>query len=205
MRGIEMSMSSRITFQALAIAVVSSLLGCSHPPGGSILQPQMLGSQTDEIFQLQEQNAELAKLHIYTHEFEINLQPELRADKSKDTFNYLPEIRPHGLRLTPAGEDHVQRIAQFLRSDQHLGPDQYVVVERSETSKRWATKHKYPVHRNHELDEMRRTVVITALSSLGIPNANDLVVIAPAYPTGLSVAEAAQAYQNSRNSGGNIR
>jgi hypothetical protein len=92
----------------------------------------------------------------------------------------------------------VKEIAEFLLNSQQYDSHIYVVVERSETSKRWATKHHYPVHRNAELDALRRLVVVTALESLGVVNAEELVVIAPAYPTGMNAVEASSAYQNSQ-------
>jgi hypothetical protein len=181
--------------------------GCGTPfPGGSVIEPSIVGSRVDEINQLQEENAELAKLIIYCHEFEINLQESL-LDKapekqSASTFRFNPPTRPRGIRLTPAGEDHVKEIAEFLLNSQHYDTHIFAVVERSETSKRWATTHHYPVHRNAELDALRRLVVVTALESMGVVNAEEVVVIAPAFPTGMSATEASSAYQNSQRTQG---
>ena len=71
-----------------------------------------------------------------------------------------------------------------------------VIVERSRTSKRWETIHEYPVHFNDELDKLRREMVVEVLRAFGIVNADDLVVVAPAYPTGLNAREAGAAYFN---------
>ena len=150
---------------------------------------------------MQEENAELAKLIVYAHEFEINLQPQRLVDKSRDTFGYSPEVRPHGLRLTVAGEDHVRQIAKILLGHEYFDTHPNVVVEQSETSKLWATKHQYPVHRNPELDQVRRADVVAALTSLGVQDAEQFVVIASAFPTGLSAVEAAQAYEQTLDSG----
>ncbi|WP_146519209.1 hypothetical protein [Stieleria varia] len=184
----------------LSIATLISI-GCSVPmPGGGVMVPEVLGSKVDEIHRQQEQNAELAKLIIYAHEFEMNLQedPARRAasEKSDSTFSYYGEVRPRGLRLTPAGEDHVKKIAEVLRNGQQNGALTHAVIERSQTSKRWDTEHQYPVHRNSELDAMRRAVVVRALESLGVIDADELVIVAPAFPTGLDAPEAAAAYRN---------
>lgn len=174
--------------------------GCHIPrPGGHVIEPQILGSQVDHIHRIQEENAELAKLIVYTHEFEINLQEEnlsrLSDDKSNGTFDYQDEPRPHGLRLTPDGLDHVRQIASVLTGFETLESSPMVVVERSTTSKRWDTEHHYPVHFNEELDELRRLVVVGVLESLGVADAERVVVVAPAFPTGLNARDAAAAYQ----------
>ncbi|WP_419189214.1 hypothetical protein [Stieleria marina] len=192
---------------AIMLLIAGLCSGCGIPlPGGSMVEPAILGSKVDEINQLQEENAELAKLIVYCHEFEINLQQSL-LDKAPDeqstsTFRFNPETRARGIRLTPSGEDHIKEIADFLSNSQQYDAHYYAVVERSETSKRWATRHHYPVHRNPELDAMRRLVVVTALESLGVENADELVVIAPAFPTGMNATEAASAFQQTQRTQG---
>ena len=54
-------------FAITAIALIAAFCsGCGVPfPGGSVIEPAILGSTVDEINQLQEENAELAKLIIY--------------------------------------------------------------------------------------------------------------------------------------------
>lgn len=71
--------------------------------------------------------------------------------------------------------------------------------------KRQRTLHQFPVHFNSKLDQARRDIVVAALSTLGISDANDLVDVAPAFPEGLHSEEAMQAYQQNRfsNSNGN--
>lgn len=175
--------------------------GChSQPPGRMPIQPVTLGTVVDEANRLQEENAEMAKLIVYTHEFEINLQhepPKTLSDDNKDTgFRYEPTVQIRGIRLTPDGQDHVRRIARMLQSGT-CPPGSLVLVERSRTSKHWDTKHHYPVHFNDELDAIRRDVIVNILTTHGIPNAESLVVVAPAFPTGLDAQEAANAFEYS--------
>jgi hypothetical protein len=149
----------------------------------------------------QEENAELAKLVIYTHEFEINLQqnepigPDKRAVSG---FDYQEPMRVRGLRLTPDGQEHVRQIANILRAacDEDGEFPFNVILERSRTSKKWQTTHHYPVHFNDELDSIRREIVVSALMAQGIANADELVIVAPSFSTGLNGDEAADAYQN---------
>lgn len=188
---------SRMRIAMLALS--TSLLGCHvHPPGGNVIQPQTLGASVDEANRQQEENAELAKMIVYSHEFESNLNdaPTGTGDESEqENFRYVPAQRPRGFRLTPDGQDHVRQIAKVLvdHGDAFQTP---VIIERSRTSKHWDTKHHYPVHFNDELDAMRREVVVAALFNLGVANAEDLVIVAPAFPTGLSAVESGAAYSN---------
>ena len=69
-----------------------------------------------------------------------------------------------------------------------------VIVERSDTSRQWETNHRFPVRRNDLLDEARRRLVVNALFQLGVPNADQLVVVAPAFPEGLNSQEASAAW-----------
>ncbi len=96
-------------------------VGCHpQPPGGMPIQPVTLGTVVDEANRLQEENAEMAKLIVYTHEFEINLQHEppktLSDDNKNQGFQYEPTVQIRGIRLTPDGQDHVRRIARLLQS-----------------------------------------------------------------------------------------
>jgi hypothetical protein len=163
-----------------------------------VIQPQTLGASVDEANRQQEENAELAKMIIYSHEFESNLNDESQAtgdESEQENFRYVPAQRPRGFRLTPDGQDHVRQIAKVLidQGDAFRTP---VIVERSRTSKHWDTKHHYPVHFNDELDAMRREVVVAALFNLGVADAEELVIVAPAFPTGLSAAEAGANFSN---------
>ena len=72
-------LKSKDIFAFAAFTLVMSFLTCGcniSPPGGAPVQPITLGTVTDEINRMQEENAEFAKLIIYMHEFEINEQPQ---------------------------------------------------------------------------------------------------------------------------------
>ena len=189
-------MPRSISFIANAILLLA-IIGCKTPyRGGTPIQPQPLGSVVDAVNQIQEENAEFAKLIVYAHEFELN-QPRKRLNKpraamvSGDQVFQPGQTEPMGFRLNDAGVDHVRQIANFLRSN----PDQTVVVEQSDTSRKWNTLYQYPVHPNPALDEQRRAVVVSTLESLGIHHANELVIVSRAFPTGQHSQEAARAYQ----------
>ena len=194
----------------IGLILLVLLGGCQvQPPGGSPISPQTLGTAVDQINLAQENNAEAAKLIVYTHEFEINLQdsPDNENARPGRPFEFKNPSRIHGLGLNPDGLEHVQQVASFLLQ-QPPESRPAVIVERSRTSKLWETEHRYPVHFNAELDELRRQLIVNLLFSSGIDNANDVVVVAPAFSTGLTGEEAASAYRNSRfqssgvNSGG---
>jgi hypothetical protein len=165
-----------------------------------VIAPQALGTWVDQINCQQEENAEHAKMIVYMHEFESNVHDTLDVSpsdaKQQEHFRFTPTQRQRGYRLTPDGQDHVRRIAVTLltRADATPSP---VIVERSRSTKKWETQHQYPVHFNDELDVLRRDVVVAALESFGVANASELVIVAPAYPTGLGAVEAAAAYRNS--------
>lgn len=192
----------------LVVALLSG--GCKvHPPGGTPIQPGLLGSVVDQANRMQEENAEAAKFIVYMHEFEPNTPNhagKLQGEAAiLGEFEYRTEDRFQGFRLTPYGQDHIRQIARYLIStqpqqvDQAYTPHRYVVVERSDTSKHWRTVHRFPVHFNDELDAARRQVVVNALSMLGVTNAEQIVVVAPAFPEGLNAGEASQAYSQGFN------
>jgi hypothetical protein len=78
-----------------------------------------------------------------------------------------------------------------------------VVVERSQTTARPDTRFHYPVHLDPELDLKRRAVVVEALVMLGIPDADQRVVVAPSFVQSYESGEAAAAY-NSAIRGGTV-
>jgi hypothetical protein len=57
------------------------------------------------------------------------------------------------------------------------------------------SEYKYPVHPNPKLDMARREVVVRAMSALGVPDADQRVVVSPALTAGMSSSEAEAAYQ----------
>lgn len=155
-----------------AAALAALLVGCAAdgscdvPP--SPLPPSPLGYASDPIWQLQERNGESSDFVIYDHEF-------------------VGET----IRLNKAGEDHVKQIAARLR----YGAPFPVIVEQAFNSARpGATEHRYPVYNNPQLDLQRRELVARALSAMGVENAQDRVVVAPALADGLTDVEAERAY-----------
>jgi|GEM_PF-604432 len=195
----------------LLIAVLCG--GCkSTPPTGSPIQPNPLGTIVDEANRIQEQNAEQAKFIVYLHEFELNAPKKKVSNrwpaptKESQTVPREPdETELRGFRLNEYGLEHVRRIAQMLLEVEAENRTD-VLVERSESSKRWHTLHHYPVHFNERLDEERRRVVVAALEAYGVVAVDSSVKVAAAFPEGLHSLEAVQAYQatrfGSRNGGG---
>ncbi len=134
-----------------------------------------LGSLSDPVWQNQEINAEHSDFVIHDHEFELN-----------------PD------RLNTGGEDHVKQIAARLLE----GQDATVVVERSMSSPRPDTEHQYPVHPNPELDMRRRDIIVRSLLAMGVSDADERVVVAPAFAQGITGNEAEAAYGVGLSGGG---
>ena len=139
--------------------------------------PNPLGTLSDPIWEIQEDAAEASDFVVYQHEFDINDE-----------------------RLTMAGEDHVKQIAARM----HHGADFPVVVERSLTTIREHSEYDYPVSPNPSLDMGRRAVIVRSLELMGIPHAEERVVVAPAYAHPFTAPEAARSYERSRRSFGNF-
>ena len=196
-------------FAALLASAAVILLGlfvngCRTPDiGGSPTQPPPLGSVLDEVNRIQEDNAELAKLIVYVHEFELNKprkvidEPWSRTEAQVRT-NGRQQTEPRGFRLNDDGMDHVRRLARRLQ----IHPENQVIVQRSRSSKKWDTVYQYPVHLNAKLDQERRKTVVAALEALGIQDAESLVIVADAFPTGQEAQEAARAYNQLWSNGG---
>lgn len=136
--------------------------------GGRASGVEPLGAKSDVCWQRQEANAEMSDFVVYQHEFAYNQK-----------------------RLNTDGEDHVRQIAARLLA----GLDAPVVIERSMTAVREETEFKYPIHPNSELDLQRREVLVLSLTAMGISDADQRVVVAPAYVPGMKATEAAAAYQ----------
>ena len=166
-----------------AAAALATSIGCqAHRARVIPPPPTPLGAEIDQMNQTMEVNAEAAKFIVYMHEFELNhAQP--------DGSNI------GGIRLNAYGEDHVKQIAYKLKR----GAPFPVVVERSQTSIKPGTEHLYPIHFNDELDAKRREIVVASLQTLGIPNAEEIVVVAPSFAEGITASEAAQSYNSSLN------
>ncbi len=146
--------------------------------------PQVLGTCIDQMNMTQEINAEASKFVVYMHEFELN-KPGVG-------------LAAGGWRLNDDGEDHVKQIAAKLNS----GSAFPVVVERSRTSAKPGTTYQLPLHLNEDLDAQRRAVVVAALSAMGVRDAEQRVVVAPAFAEGQTATEASRAYSNGIRGGG---
>lgn len=127
-----------------------------------------LGTTVDQIWQMQERSAEASDFVVYQHEFQVD-----------------------STELNPSGKNHVMEIAYRLQQGQEFP----VVVEQSNNSIQPGSEFEYPVHLNPALDMQRRGAITTALERLGVPNAADRVVVAPAYAPGQQAGEAVSAYQ----------
>jgi hypothetical protein len=159
----------------LTLCVVSS--GCQHLTRSvNEPAPPMLGQTLDRINMRQEDNAEASKYVVYQHEFDLN-----KFENGQNVGGY---------HLNEAGQDHVKQIAANVKR----GAPFPVIVERSQTSALPNTEHKYPIHYNPALDMQRRAVVVRALNEMGVPDAEDRVVVAPAITPGIYGVEGERAF-----------
>lgn len=162
----------QLTILVLTVVTGASASGCGHLHKvraryqAPATQPT-LGSIVDEINQKQEGNAERSDFVIYQHEWTLNTD-----------------------ELNDAGMDHVKQIASRL--PQH--PDFVVLVERSLTSVREDSEYKYPVNRDAKLDISRREVIVRSLLAMGIPDAEERVIISHALTPGQKAIEAERDY-----------
>ncbi len=159
-------------FAAVACVAVMSIAGCSskwHQFYQPPPPPAPLGALSDPIWQNQEANAEPSEFVVYQHEFKKDAQ-----------------------WLNTGGEDHVKQIAARLLSGQEAA----VIVERSMMSPQEGAENPYPVHPNPELDMRRREIVARCLVAMGIEDAEQRVVVAPAFAQGITGNEAEVVYRN---------
>jgi len=163
-------MHTRDVYQMMVLAIlsVSALAwpGCDWPCGRP--KPHSLGAISDQVWCQQERNAEASDFVIYDHEFQGD-----------------------GVRLNTAGEDHLKQIVARLQAGQNFP----VLVERTMSSADPDSQYKYPVHPNPKLDMARREVVVRAMTTLGVADAEQRVVVSPALTAGMSSSEAEAAYQ----------
>lgn len=160
----------------LMIAVCSLLPigGCcrDHCRAGAPFQPVPLGTLSDSVWQKQEENAEASDFVIHEHEFIGNTA-----------------------RLNKAGEEHIKQIA--ARS---WGAPFPIIVERNSMSLPGDRANEFPVHGDEQLDARRRALIVNALVTLGVGDADARVVVGPALTPGFEQFEAERAY--SRGFGG---
>ncbi len=166
----------------VATALLSMSGGCFHRPSAGLFYqppptPAPLGTHVDNVFRMQEENAEAAKFIVYQHEFELN--------------QFVQGKNVNGFRLNEYGEDHVKKIAEQLRRGVHFP----VVIERNQTSAKPHSQFHYPVHFDPDLDMKRREVVVRSLVAMGIPDADQRVVVAPSFAQGYEDIESEMSYR----------
>ena len=76
-----------------------------------------------------------------------------------------------------------------------------VLIERSNTSIDEGTEFEFPVHPNPQLDLERREVIVRSLVAMGIPDAEQRVVISNALTPGQKATEAERDYQRGFSGG----
>jgi len=163
---------SKIWLSVVLVSLIMTAPGCQTWKQAKLQydppKPQRtLGSINDTIWKSQEANAEASKYVVYEHEFKLNTP-----------------------QLNDGGENHLMMIAARLQR----GQEAPVVVEQSTMGIDPASEYQYPVNPDPELDVRRRQVVVTALTRLGVKDAEDRVVISPAFAAGSKATEDERAY-----------
>ncbi|EDL57240.1 hypothetical protein PM8797T_01299 [Gimesia maris DSM 8797] len=155
-----------------AIALAAMLIsGCQHKQHHAEIPYDSvapLGTISDDIWQKQEENGEASDFVIVESEF-VGATAKLNA----------------------AGEDHIKQIAVRMGSTPFP-----VVVEPSSMSVSASSEYKYPIHGNDDLDMHRRNVIVKMLQSMNVQDADERVVVAPAFTPGFEGFEAYRAYSN---------
>lgn len=155
-----------------AIALAALLIsGCQHKQHHAEIPYDSvapLGTISDDIWQKQEENGEASDFVIVESEF-VGTTAKLNA----------------------AGEDHIKQIAVRMASTPFP-----VVVEPSSMSIKESSEYKYPIHGNDDLDMHRRNVIVKMLQSMNVQDADERVVVAPAFTPGFEGFEAYRAYSN---------
>lgn len=138
------------------------------------ITPQPLGTISDQVWQKQEENAEASDFVVYEHEFVGN-----------------------SIKLNQAGEEHVKQIA--ARAAQVPFP---IIVEQSSMTADPNSKYKYPIHNDPELDLQRRALIVQALHTMGVVDAEQRVVVSPALTPGFEEFEGERALSRGFGRGG---
>lgn len=163
------SFRTDVTRAAMVLLLSAAVSGCCKDRCDYLLplEPQPVGTISDEIWKGQEVNAEASDFVVHEHEFEGNTS-----------------------RLNPAGQSHVRQIA--ARMDETSFP---IIVELSSMSRDENDQYGYPVHNNHELDARRREYIVSTLTALGAHNVDDRVIVGPTLTPGYEQFEAESAYR----------
>jgi uncharacterized membrane protein YgcG len=136
--------------------------------------PAPLGTLSDPVWQQQESNAEASDFVVYEHEWTGNTTD-----------------------LNDLGKTHVKQIA--ARALMVPFP---ILVQQSSMTARPDTRYQFPVHNNEELDMQRRQLVVQALITMGVQDAEERVVVSPALTPGFESFEAERAYGIGFSGGG---
>lgn len=162
-----------VTTAALAVGLANGC--CSKKCDGiGAWHPEPIGALSDPIWKKMESNAEASDFVVHEHEFIANTA-----------------------RLNAAGEDHVKQIAARVAATPFP-----VLIQPSTMGVREGDKFGFAVHNDPALDMNRRQVIVAALLSLGVADAEQKVIISPALTPGFTSAEAESAYGVGISGGG---
>jgi len=159
--------------QFLTLLTLAILAGCHHhgaddcdPYGGGRAGRRYRGAAADRPFPLGQ----------VTDSFWETQQTNAEA---ADFVFYDHEFKGSTAQLAPGGKKHLEQVA--LRLEHVPFP---VVIEQS------------PHNARPELDQARRQTIVEQLGRLGLPNAEERVVIANAFPEGYTGIESEGSYYN---------
>lgn len=161
---------------AMAAASLWGLNGCSVCEKCGYMgdiRPLPQGTISDDVWRKQEANAEASDFVVYEHEWVGN-----------------------NAELNHAGKDHVKQIA--ARAGKVPFP---ILIQPSSMSIKPGTKYGYPVHNDEQLDLRRREYIVETLTRMGVADASERVVIAPALTPGFQDFEAERAYSTGFSGG----
>jgi hypothetical protein len=162
----------RIT--ALMILTLA-VLGCHHHGGGDDCDDGGMGGRNRRSYRGPGADRPFP-LGQVTDSFWESQQTNAEA---ADFIFYDHEFRGSTAELAPGGKKHLEQVA--LRLEHVPFP---VVIEES------------PHDNRPELDQQRRQTLVEQLGRLGLPNAEERVVVANAFPEGYTGIEAEGAYYN---------
>src|SRR5262245_13379138 len=154
----------------LIAAALAMLAGCHH--GSGWWSGTYNGPPADRPFPL----GQVSDSHWETQQTNAEAADFIFYDHE---FRYDTRARLDTAELTPGAKKHLMQIA--LRLEHVPFP---VVIEES------------PHNGRPELDQARRRTIVEQLARLGIPNAEERVVVANAFPEGYTGIEAEGAYTN---------
>ena len=165
---------------AAACLLVSGCAGPHHkqshktyggpPYGPAHDRPFPVGQVTDSFWETQQTNAEAADFIFYDHEF-----------KRQTTGNH-----EETAQLSPLAKKKLEQVAMRL---EHVP---FPVVIESFPRDHDAAKN----HQKGLVENARRKTVVEQLNRIGITNADERVIVANAFPEGITGVEGEQSYFN---------